>query len=176
MILDLRSLEELPARIELEAEAERLKLNIPGGTVFGIVRVRLDIISGDNFYYCQGRAVCDVTMECSRCLGAYTDHLEGEVDFTVLKTGKGGRGLEESDLPENLVTAMVSGWEIEIDGPLSEALSLEVDLRPLCAQGCLGLCPQCGIDRNRTKCECKQETIDPRWDDLRKLDNSDQAR
>lgn len=175
MILDLRTLGELPAQVELEEDAHLLKLNIADVTAVGTVQVRFDIISGDNLYYCRGRAECDVTMECSRCLSSFTTRLDGEVDFTLLKSGATVGEIEGDSRPENLVTAMVSEFEIKIDDPIREALSLEVPLKSLCAQDCRGLCSQCGVDRNRTECDCKQEEIDPRWDDLRKLGNSNQA-
>ncbi len=183
MILDLRTLGELPAKVELEGDAQLLKLEMPDVEAVGILQVHLDVISGDSIYYCRGDVACDMKMECSRCLGSYTIRLDGELDFTILKAGEPGRGkgrrrrdeAEAGERPENLVTAMITEFEIDIDGPICEALSLEIPLKPLCDKNCLGLCPQCGVDRNRTECECKHEEVDPRWDDLRKLGNSNQA-
>ena len=30
-------------------------------------------------------------------------------------------------------------------------------LKPLCRSGCLGLCPQCGVNRNQEPCQCPEE-------------------
>ena len=51
-----------------------------------------------------------------------------------------------------------------------DALVLELPAAPLHAPDCAGLCPSCGIDRNRASCDCTTEDLDPRWAALRSLD------
>jgi len=49
-------------------------------------------------------------------------------------------------------------------GPLvSEALTLDLPLAPLCRPGCAGLCPVCGADLNDGDCGCDRTVSDPRW-------------
>ena len=43
-----------------------------------------------------------------------------------------------------------------------DAIALELPFAPLCSPTCLGLCPRCGGDRNRSECTCSED-IDPRW-------------
>ena len=57
----------------------------------------------------------------------------------------------------------------EIDGLVREAVLLSLPLKPLCSEGCPGLCPICGVDLNKSHCECKRENTDPRWDQLKSL-------
>ena len=47
-----------------------------------------------------------------------------------------------------------------------EQVYLELPMNPVCTESCLGLCPQCGEDRNQGNHECQVETIDPRWEGL----------
>jgi uncharacterized protein len=42
-------------------------------------------------------------------------------------------------------------------------------MRSLCGDNCRGICPRCGINRNRTECSCEEKFVDPRWDALRGL-------
>jgi uncharacterized protein len=51
---------------------------------------------------------------------------------------------------------------------------LALPTRPLCDEKCLGLCPQCGVNRNLADCTCTVETGDPRLSVLRglKIDGS----
>jgi len=44
-----------------------------------------------------------------------------------------------------------------------QAALLELDEERLCAAGCAGLCPQCGIDLNSESCDCDTEVTDHRW-------------
>jgi uncharacterized protein len=51
-------------------------------------------------------------------------------------------------------------------GPLvRDAVVLELPSAPLCREDCLGLCPQCGADRNEGDCSCVAPK-DPRWANL----------
>ena len=44
----------------------------------------------------------------------------------------------------------------------------------LCSEDCKGLCPQCGADLNEGDCGCDNEVIDPRWEALKKIMDSNQ--
>ena len=59
--------------------------------------------------------------------------------------------------------------ELSLGPAVREELILAVDPYVLCDPECRGLCPRCGVDRNRETCECTLEESDPRWDALRKL-------
>ena len=66
-------------------------------------------------------------------------------------------------------TYPLRGEQIDLEPLLREALLLELPLAPLCAEACLGLCPECGVDRNRDECGCEVEVRDPRWAALDQL-------
>jgi len=50
-----------------------------------------------------------------------------------------------------------------------EQIYLNLPLKPVCRQGCKGLCPHCGVDRNRTACDCVVDEVDPRLAPLLEL-------
>lgn len=39
----------------------------------------------------------------------------------------------------------------------------------LCRADCRGLCPDCGVNRNQTDCDCERDDVDPRMAALRQL-------
>lgn len=168
MILDLSTLKDLPAHLEIMEDASRLKLSVDGVTTIGQVRAELDIMQGDQIYYCTGKAVCDADMECVRCLELYRTTLEGEIDFSINEVGE-ERDLNPEELPENELVVPAGTTEVDITDPVREALVLALPLKPLCREECLGLCPICGNNRNESQCECKVEETDSRWDGLRDL-------
>jgi uncharacterized protein len=52
---------------------------------------------------------------------------------------------------------------------LREEIITNVPKQILCSDNCLGLCPECGQNLNESGCDCAENTIDPRWAALAKL-------
>ena len=44
--------------------------------------------------------------------------------------------------------------ELDITADIRDELLIELPMNPLCSEDCQGLCPVCGINRNRKKCQC----------------------
>lgn len=92
---------------------------------------------------------------CRRCLGP----AEGELTATLTEVFS-GRGYEGDDGEE---VHPIKGDAIDLGPSVHDALALELPLAPLCRADCAGLCPMCGTDLNQARCECRSESIDPRW-------------
>ncbi len=50
-----------------------------------------------------------------------------------------------------------SGEELLLDKAVLDNLFLELPIASVCREGCKGLCPVCGVDRNTTTCDCTTE-------------------
>ena len=50
-----------------------------------------------------------------------------------------------------------------------EQVLLSLPMRAVCREDCKGLCPHCGINRNRETCDCQAAKVDPRWEALKKF-------
>jgi uncharacterized protein len=57
-------------------------------------------------------------------------------------------------LSDELDTGWFRGGEIHLDRFAAELIALAFPVQPLCREDCLGLCGQCGVDRNKVSCEC----------------------
>lgn len=96
--------------------------------------------------------------ECPRCL----DPIEQDLEI---------------DIEELYATKDVDSAEFTIGqhgildlAPLLRAEILIALSQPvLCKEDCLGLCPECGANRNRESCTCELDNIDPRMTELKKL-------
>jgi len=170
MMLDLRAIENFPARVALEEDVARLDISAMGLTVTGKARAEIHIVKSDRIYYCTGEVVCDARIECSRCLEPYPVTLRGELDFSIHEMDSQS-GLNPDDIPETEILIPAGETLVDVSGPVREGILLEVPLKPLCSESCKGLCPQCGTNRNETDCECHEDSTDPRWDGLRDLTN-----
>lgn len=167
MMLNLGALGNFPAHVAVEEKASRLNLSLDGVSVTGDIVVELEIIKSDGIYYCVGNALCQADIECVRCLEPFSTELNGAVDFSVQLVGS--KKIDPGNVPDNEIVVEGNKAEVDISNPIREALILDVPLKPLCTEDCLGICPHCGINRNEKKCNCKVETTDPRWDGLRNL-------
>ncbi|MFZ4584859.1 MAG: YceD family protein [Acidimicrobiia bacterium] len=95
--------------------------------------------------------------ECSRCLAPANG---------VLQVGV--QELYEHDAVDG-ETYPLDGDELDLEPLLRDAVLLELPSAPLCRPDCAGLCPVCGVDRNRATCSCDTSVRDSRWDALENL-------
>ncbi|MGA2519657.1 MAG: DUF177 domain-containing protein [Acidimicrobiales bacterium] len=91
--------------------------------------------------------------ECRRCLTPATGVLQVPVRELYTEDGDG----EE--------TYPLVGDELDLELLARDAVLLELPVAPLCRADCLGLCPQCGANRNEEACACEPPS-DPRWGPL----------
>jgi uncharacterized protein len=110
-----------------------------------------------------GKLRATVRLRCVRCLREF-DH-ELEVDVRELFTGSGSRSA--SLVPreeEDEGYAVLADDRLPLDTMVRDALVLAFPSFPLCRPDCVGLCPQCGADRNTTDCgHDGSGATDPRW-------------
>ena len=101
------------------------------------------------------------TAECRRCGGPVDGRVRTAVrERYVEGSGAGGGGADLDDEAYPL-----KGDVLDLEPLARDAVLLELPLAPLCGEECLGLCPQCGINRNEEACSCEQP-VDPRWSAL----------
>jgi uncharacterized protein len=168
MKLDLRTLEDLPARVTLSEDAGMLNDGLMDMELTGTVTADFDVVPGDHIYYCQGRVVSAARLQCARCLELFTVTLRGEIDFSINEVADED-AVDRDKIPDNELLVPAGVGDVDISAPIREALVLELPLKPLCRADCRGLCAVCGINRNEQVCDCKIDEIDSRWDALRDL-------
>ena len=55
------------------------------------------------------------------------------------------------------------GWDVRrVAEIVAEQILLGQPLKPVCREDCAGLCQTCGVNRNRIKCGCRRDEVDPR--------------
>ncbi len=91
---------------------------------------------------------------CARCLEPLEIPVKAETD-TLLTHDENAAETEDE-------VCLLTGEEIEVEEILVPALLLELEMVYLCRPDCKGLCPVCGVDRNKQDCGCANKKIDPR--------------
>jgi ABC-2 type transport system ATP-binding protein len=97
-----------------------------------------------------------------RQLGLIVDSAEGK-SVTL------NPGVQTERLIRELVSLGMPVHELCCEQETLEQFYLALPMKPLCREGCLGLCPQCGADRNTTSCDCQPSWQDPRFAGLKRL-------
>ena len=64
---------------------------------------------------------------------------------------------------DDLETDVYQHGQLDLTALLETETSLALPMKPLCREGCRGLCPVCGGNRNVTACACETRVPDPRW-------------
>jgi uncharacterized protein len=108
--------------------------------------------------------------ECMRCL----DPIELQIDRRIqelyryapekphTKAERKRARQEGDDLNEDDVLMMDADF-INLEGPIRDAIVLDLPVNPLCSPDCPGLCPGCGIKFSLLESTHSHEVIDPRW-------------
>ena len=118
----------------------------------------------------EGKIAGTIEIFCHRCLKPIEVALDiqFEENFVTLET-------YEKSQPEHeiggadLDVSVYDGERIDIAEIAREQILLNLPARQLCDANCAGLCETCGANKNTEPCACESETVDPRWDALKKL-------
>ena len=112
--------------------------------------------------FVRGDLAARVPLTCGRCLEPYTVSVTPSVDARFVPS-PGTRGEERELGADDLETDVYQHGVLDLTALLETETSLALPMKPLCREGCKGLCPVCGGNRNVTPCACETRAPDPRW-------------
>lgn len=168
--LDVSDLIDAPG----ESREVHVRAPVPSGfeiplTVFGeaivVVGVLESLVDG---ILLRGEISVHVQQQCVACLEQANDH-QVTIDVAELFTDPA-----DADDDDEVDTGYeISDGTLDIEIAVRDALAVGVSRSPHCREDCAGLCPSCGINRNRLTCSCDADDFDDRWAALAdlKLDN-----
>lgn len=149
---ELKFSDELTQTSDLEASGSATLLH----NTLGEIRVR-------------GHIKVSLDAACDRCLEPANLHLDSDFDFfyrPVIKKGAHGEvHLEEGEID----ISFYEGDGVRLEDVLREYVLLSQPMRSLCQENCKGLCPQCGANLNKSKCDCAPAAKDSPWAALKDL-------
>jgi len=117
----------------------------------------------------RGRYTVEMAAGCDRCLGHVRFPMDAGFDLFYRPMVFIARE-EEVEIDEG--EAEIGFYEnggIELEEILREQVLLGLPMQRVCRDGCKGICPVCGANRNETECHCRRESHDDRWEALRRL-------
>ena len=155
MKLDIDTLEWGQSEMEISGD---LSLELGEGCPQSVqVEGALAVDNLENRFHLKGNVKATGDTQCGRCLETFTFAWKAPVEIMILRNID--RGEDQGD---TLVLHQSRG-QVDLADAITECVSLAYPLTTFCREDCKGLCPTCGIDRNKQSCDCKEEDIDPRW-------------
>jgi uncharacterized protein len=122
-------------------------------------------------YIVDGSAKFTADLACSRCVEPYPFASSSTFHLRLRPRPKLPQQ-EEEELeitPDELDVEFCSERAIPLRDLALEQIQLSLPMKPLCQENCLGLCPECGANRNRETCACESSIVDERWGALREI-------
>jgi uncharacterized protein len=116
-----------------------------------------------------GTIKADLELQCSRCLDPYTLHVDAPFDLRYLPATAASTDAEREVDDEDLETSFYRNDQIDLNVLMREQFYLALPMKPLCREGCRGLCAQCGTNLNTSTCDCSPVWEDPRLAALKGL-------
>jgi DUF177 domain-containing protein len=172
MLLDLRGFRGTQDHIERREHGADVAHKDEDLRLSGPVDFAADVHKDHEKVRLKGRVRGTLALDCSRCLEPYS--LPADAAFDVLflpassNVGESEREVQEDDVGVSYYKDDV----IDLNDVMREQFYLAMPMKPLCREDCRGLCPVCGVNRNRETCTCESTWTDPRLEPLRALKKS----
>lgn len=133
------------------------------------VRFRVRFTGTPHRVHVLGWVQTRLQLQCDRCLTPFEYPINARFESIYLPMDRAPTQSHRLTQQEDLITTFFIGDRIDLWGMVHEQILLQVPMKRLCREDCLGLCPECGVNRNAEVCQCKEEVVDPRWAPLIRL-------
>ncbi len=137
----------------------------PGHDEFSVVSdvsLSFDIEKDGARYRLTGSLQAVLELPCSRCLEPMAWPVDTAFDVRYVPALLAVAGAESELADEDLGTAFYEGGALDLGQLVREQFYLALPMKPLCRVDCLGLCADCGVNRNIAQCQCAPRWVDPR--------------
>ena len=135
------------------------------------IRGAVDLVRAGKGIVVSSDLCATIELSCCRCLEAFDQDVLvqfEEMYYPVLDlaTGKALR-LEFDDIDSEFLIENVD--RLDLSEAVRQHIEISKPLMPRCQPECLGICPECGADRNSSLCTCEAEAIDVRMAPLQEI-------
>ncbi len=116
-----------------------------------------------------GRLTTTLQCECGRCLEPFTVPVDAKIDVILLPSNENVGEAEQEVAEDDMGVSFYKDGVVDLGELMREQFYLALPMKPLCQEDCRGLCPVCGINRNRETCTCEMTWVDPRLEALKRF-------
>lgn len=149
-------------------ELDRDELASVGNASINVTAKQGDIAAE---YIADGTVSFTADLTCSRCAEPYPIANTSTFHVRFRPRPEASEENEEVEITdkEELDVEFYSDRSVPLRDLALEQIQLSIPMKPLCDEGCLGLCPTCGVNRTRERCSCETSIVDDRWGALKDI-------
>lgn len=115
-------------------------------------------------YLADGTTRFSADFLCSRCVEPFPFASSSEFHLRFRPRAEVSAENAEIEItPDELDIEFYTERSVSLRDLAAEQIQLAIPMKPLCTESCLGLCPQCGTNRNGEGCSCQTAVSDGRW-------------
>ena len=110
----------------------------------------------------QGKISGPMEAVCDRCLDPV--HWVVDAEFKLLyQPASELTAVEDVEIDDRATEiGFYEGNSLDVKDVVREQIVLSMPARNICREDCLGLCPECGKNRNQALCDCRSRPVDNR--------------
>jgi uncharacterized protein len=116
-----------------------------------------------------GRMRTAVSLHCARCLKEFALPIVSEFEEFFILMHYAPREEDKELLNDDMDVSFLPEEGIDLRDIVEEQIWLNIPMKPLCHDRCMGLCSVCGTDLNLGECGCDRRYSDPRFAVLKTL-------
>ena len=158
MKIDIFSLTEGENPLQFEEDSSLFDLPPELGSDMSIEVNAVVTKRGTNLIV-KGEVTCPLNMECNRCVEPFQYKLQAPLEAYYVLGEDAASSKEDSEV----IRISQTDQSVSLREIVREAILLAVPYKALCRTDCRGLCPVCGRNLNKEKCNCTPRSPDPRW-------------
>ena len=102
---------------------------------------------------------------CDRCLEDFEHPISAQYEIVYIID----EGQPDVVLSDEIQYLRPDTNILDLGDDVRQFLILAVPQKLLCKEDCKGLCSKCGVNKNKVRCDCTTQEIDPRWEGLKKV-------
>jgi uncharacterized protein len=124
------------------------------------VKVRGDLTRVARVIYLKGKVNTELVLKCSRCLEPYVHNVNSNLVARYVSSDCHSASGGEVELHASDIDMEVyKDQTIDLFQAVLDGILLTIPAVCLCNNDCRGICPQCGIIRNHSSCNCNIEPL-----------------
>lgn len=167
--LNLARIRTSEEHVEREYQPDALGPDGDAYRVVAPVKLAFDIHKDKDKFHLVGRVATELELGCSRCLEPFRVPVDAPFDLRYQPRTDDSGGGEHALGDDDFDTALYDDEQIDLGQLIQEQCYLALPMKPLCVEGCKGLCPSCGTNLNKGTCSCDTHWEDPRLAALKAL-------
>lgn len=163
MLIDLRKMDDSTIEFDIVVEPSEVDLGVRYSKLGKPTGFSGKLRKEDWLIRVFGSFDAEIERRCDRCYKSTELSVAAEIDAAYIVYSSLNEKRETELEILGLDYLILEHRELDLKKVFAEQLLLAMPDKFVCKQGCSSICPECGQLKDSGKCECANESIDPRW-------------